>query len=116
MTKDFPKALFKGDSVSIIYNQIDKKTGEKYTFKTGEIIQIGIKQNLDDTNFQIIKEITIIEPGTDVNVYISPQESSAITVEEDKAILEVRHIYNDGASRDTAYQEKIKLKGVVIDD
>ena len=114
--KRFPKALYKGDSVSIIYNQTDEKTGEKYVFQPGEIIQIGVKETLDDTNYQIIKEIHITSAGTDINIYISPEESDAITITEQKAILEVRHIYNEGRSRATTYQEKIRLEGVVIDE
>ena len=116
MIKSFPKALYKGDSVSIIYNQINKQTGEKHEFQVGDIIQVGIKQSLEDTNYQIIKEIEVTEPGTDINIYISPEESNAITVTEESAILEVRHTYNNGASRATTYQEKIRLEGVVIDE
>lgn len=114
--KSFPKALYKGDSVSIIFNLIDRKTGEKHTFQVGDIIQVGIKQTLEDTNYQIIKELTITSAGTDVNIYISPQESNDITVTESSAILEVRYIYNGGASRSTVYQDKIRLEGVVVDE
>ena len=114
--KYFPKALYKGDSVSIVYSQIDTDTGEDYEFQVGDILQIGIKQTLDDENYQIMKEITITEPGTEVNIYITPEESQAITVTEASAILEVRLIYNGGASRATTYQEKIRLEGVVVDE
>ena len=114
--KFFPKALYKGDSVSIVYSQKNKDTGELYEFQQGDILQIGIKQTLDDENYQVLKELTITEPGTEVNIYISPEESQAITATETSAILEVRLIYNGGASRATPYQEKIKLEGVVIDE
>lgn len=114
--KYFPKALYKGDSVSIVYKQKDKDTGEYYEFQQGDILQIGIKQSLEDEDYQVIKELTITEPGTEVNIYITPEESDKITATETSAILEVRLIYNGGASRATTYQEKIRLEGVVIDE
>lgn len=114
--ESFPKALFKGDSVSIIFNLKDKKTNELHTFQPGEKLQIGIKGTLDDTEYQAKKELTITESGTDVNIYFTPEETQNLTITEQKGILEVRYIYNNGASRNTVYQDKIRLEGVVYDE
>lgn len=114
--ESFPKALFKGDSVSIIFNCLDKKTKAKHTFQVGDKLQIGIKGTLEDTEYQVKKEITITSEGTDVNIYFTPEETNLLTLTEQKGILEVRYIYNDGASRATIYQDKIKLEGVVYDE
>ena len=116
MLKTFPKALFKGDSVSIVFNLKDRETKEKHTFQVGDIIQIGIKGSLEDTDYQVHKDFTVLEEGTDLNVYFTPEETDAMTQLEQKAILEVRYIYNNGVSRATVYQEKINLEGVVIDE
>lgn len=114
--ESFPKALYKGDSVSIIFNLKDKTTGEKHVFKLGDKLQIGIKGTLEDTEYQAKKELTITEEGTDVNIYFTPEETDNLTITETKGILEVRYVYNNGASRSTVFQDKIKLEGVVYDE
>ena len=114
--KFFPKALYKGDSVSIVFNLTDETTKEKYVFQPGDKLQIGIKDTLDSEEYQIKKDITITDAGTDVNVYFSPEETDKLTSTESKAILEARLTYNEGQSRATTYQKDIKLEGVVIDE
>jgi len=37
-------------------------------------------------------------------------------VTEDKGILEIELVYNEGQSITTVYQEKIRLEGVVINE
>ena len=114
--ESFPKALYKGDSVSIIFNLQERQTKEPYTFQIGDKLQIGIKGTLEDTDYQVKKEITITSEGTDVQIYFTPEETQKITITEDKGILEVRLVYNEGKSRATVYQDKIKLEGVVYDE
>ena len=114
--ESFPKALYKGDSVSIVFSLQDKKTKEKHRFQVGDKLQIGIKGTLEDEEYQAKKEITITSEGTDVNIYFTPEETDNLTITEQKGILEVRYVYNDGASRTTVYQDKIKLEGVVYDE
>lgn len=114
--ESFPKALFKGDSVSIVFSLQDKKTKEKHQFQVGDKLQIGIKGTLEDEDYQAKKEITITSAGTDVNIYFTPEETDNLTITEQKGILEVRYVYNAGASRATVYQDKIKLEGVVYDE
>lgn len=114
--KEFPKALYKGDSIATVFKLKDSKTKEAYTFQVGDILQIGIKASLEDTSYQIHKEFMITEPGTEVMVYFTPEETNKLTATEEAAILEARLIYNGGASRSTLYQEKIRLEGVVVDE
>ena len=114
--ESFPKALYKGDSVSIIFNLLDRETKAPYIFKVGDLVQIGIKRTLEDTEYQVKKELTITEEGTDVQVYLTPQETDNLTITEEKGILEVRLVYNEGKSRATVYQDKIRLEGVVYDE
>ena len=114
--KGFPKALYKGDSISIIFYLINKRTKEKHELQPGDKLQIGIKGTLEDEEYQVKKELTITDAGTDVNIYFSPEETDKLTITEQKAILEVRYIYNGGASRATVYQDKIRLEGVVYDE
>lgn len=116
MLQAFPKALYKGDSIRIVFCLKDKATKEKHTFQVGDVVQVGIKGSLDDTEYQLRKDFTITEEGTDINMYFTPEETNKLTITEEKAFLEARYIYNGGASRATVYQDKIKLEGVVIDE
>lgn len=115
MIKHFPKALYKGDSINEPF-QIKDKEGNLYEFQVGDVVRVGIKKELTDTEYQIYKDFTITETGNTIMVNFTPEETDALTVTEDKAYLEVRLLYNGGASYATVYQEKIRLEGVVIDE
>ena len=39
MLKAFPKALYKGDSISIVFSLKERDTKEKHTFEVGDIIK-----------------------------------------------------------------------------
>ena len=114
--KSFPKALYKGDSINEPFQIKDKKTGELYEFQVGDVVRVGIKKDLTDEEYQIYKDFTITEPGNTIMINFTPEETDALTITEDKAYLEVRLLYNGGASYATVYQEKISLEGVVIDE
>lgn len=114
--KSFPKALYKGDSINIPFSIKDKTTDEVYEFQPGDILKVGIKKDLDSTEYQIYKELTITSTGDKVMISFTPEETDQLSVLEDKAILEVRLTYNGGASRATVYQKELRLEGVVIDE
>jgi len=114
--KEFPKALYKGNSVYTSFGITNKATGEDYEFQVGDIVRVGIKQTLDDDTYLLYKEFTIIEAGTIMPIIFTPEETDAITVTEDKGILEIELVYNEGQSITTVYQEKIRLEGVVINE
>lgn len=114
--KMFPKALYKGDSINKPFQIKDKTTGELYEFQVGDVLRVGIKQNIGDEEYQLYKDFTITEVGNTVMINFTPEEVNGLTVTEDKGYLEVRLLYNGGASYATVYQEKINLEGVVIDE
>jgi hypothetical protein len=112
--KEFPKALYKGNSVNVNFNVNDKDTGKAYMFQAGDIVKLGIKSTLEDTQYLIYKEFEITEPGETVALILTPEETD-ISVTEQDAILELELVYNGGQSVKTVYQDTIKLEGVVID-
>ena len=112
--KEFPKALYKGNSVNVKFNVTDKDTNEAYIFQVGDIVKLGIKTALEDTNYILYKEFVITEVGDSVALILTPEETE-ITVTEENAILEIELVYNGGQSVKTVYQDRIALEGVVID-
>lgn len=117
MLKEFPKALYKGNSINCVLTIKDAQNdNEPYEFQYGDIVRIGIKQTLEDETYQLYKEFTITEPGTELAVQFTPEETDQLTATEEKAILEVELVYNGGASIKTVYQEPIRLEGVVINE
>ena len=112
--KEFPKALYKGNSVNVKFNVEDKDTGEAYIFQEGDTVKVGIKSSLDDTTYILYKEFKITEQGDSLALILTPEETE-ISVTEEDAILEIELVYNGGQSVNTVYQNTIKLEGVVID-
>ena len=112
--KEFPKALYKGNSVNVKFNIEDKDTGEAYVFQVGDKVKVGIKSAIGDTNYILYKEFEVTQPGDSIALILTPQETD-ISVTEEDAILEIELEYNGGVSVKTVYQDKIKLEGVVID-
>lgn len=113
--QEFPKALYKGNSVNSNFSIQDSVTGEDYVFQVGDKVRLGIKQSLEDTEYLVYKEFEITEPGTNLALILTPEETNGIITEE-KGILEIELEYNGGQSIKTVYQDKIKLEGVVIDE
>ena len=112
--KDFPKALYKGNSVNKKFKVEEKDTGEVYIFQVGDIVRLGIKSAIGDTNYILYKEFKITEVGDSVALILTPEETN-ISVIEEEAILEIELECNGGQSVKTVYQDNIKLEGVVID-
>ena len=112
--KEFPKALYKGNSVNVKFNIEDKDTGEAYVFQVGDKVRVGIKSAIGDTNYILYKEFEVTQPGDSIALILTPQETD-ISVTEEDAILEIELEYNGGVSVKTVYQDTIKLEGVVID-
>lgn len=112
--KDFPKALYKGNSVNVKFNIEDKDTGANYQFQVGDKLRLGIKSNIGDTNYIVFKEYEVTQAGDSVALILTPEETN-INVVEEEAILELELEYNGGQSIKTVYQEPIMLEGVVID-
>lgn len=115
--KEFPKSLYKGNSVNCVLTIKDTDNGNAdYEFQVGDKVRVGIKQSLDDSEYQVYKEFTVTEPGYEMALQLTPEETDKLTVTEVDGILEIELVYNDGASIKTVYQEKIKLEGVVVNE
>lgn len=112
--KEFPKALYKGNSVNVKFNIEDKDTGGAYTFQRGDKVRLGIKSEIGDANYILFKEFEVTTPGDSIALILTPEETN-ISVTEEEAILEIELEYNGGESVKTVYQDKIMLEGVVID-
>lgn len=111
----FPKVLYKGDSVSIYFYIEEEQTGAHYNFKIGDKVTLGIKQFVEDEDYIIKKEFVITYEGTELQLRLSPEETQNI-LEDKYAILEVELTTDNGNIVKTVYQDKIYLKGVVIDE
>ena len=117
MLKEFPKALYKGNSINSVLTVKDTSNDNAdYEFQPGDIVRVGIKQTLDDDNYQLYKEFTVTTPGTELALQFTPEETDQLTTTEERGILEVELVYNGGASIKTVYQEPIRLEGVVINE
>ena len=115
--KEFPKAIYKGNSVNCVLTIKDSTSdNQDYQFQIGDIVRVGIKQTLDDDNYQVYKEFTITEEGTQLALQFTPEETDKLTATETKGILEIELVYNGGASVKTVYQEPIRLEGVVVNE
>lgn len=110
---NFPKVLYKGDSVNT-YFYIQEGNG-KYTFKVGDIVILAIKKNFEDEDYVLSKKIVINLEGTDLAIKLTPEETENIPIEE-HAILEIKLICEDTKTVKTVYQDKIYLRGVVINE
>jgi hypothetical protein len=113
--KEFPKSLYKGNSINCVLTIKDSDNID-YEFQVGDIVRVGIKQTLEDTDYQVYKEFTVTEPGTELALQLTPEETDKLTVTEVDGILEIELVYNGGASIKTVYQDKIKLEGVVVNE
>lgn len=110
---EFPQAIYKGNSVDI---ELTIQNGDdNYEFQVGDVVQIGVKRYIGDTEYIITKTKEITQVGTTTQMHISPEETASIPTGI-IAILEVKLEYNDGTDSRTVYQENIELKGVVNDE
>lgn len=115
--KEFPKSLYKGNSINCVLKIKDtENNNEDYIYQVGDIVRVGIKATLDDTEYQLYKEFTVTDEGDSLALQFTPEETDQLTATEQKGILEVELVYNGGASIKTVYQEPIRLEGVVINE
>lgn len=110
---NFPKILYKGDSVNT-YFYIQEGSG-KYNFKVGDVVILGIKKKLEDDEYVLHKKFIINAEGTDLAIKLTSEETKNIPIEE-HAILEIKLICEDTKIIKTVYQDRIYLKGVVINE
>lgn len=109
---EFPQAIYRGNSVDIELTILNGNSN--YTFQVDDVVKLGIKKYIGDTEYIIQKERTITQQGTTTQLHLTPEETANIPI--CTAILEVSLKYNGEADYRTVYQENIELKGVVNDE
>lgn len=108
--EEFPNVLYKGNSATVEYSM---QTGNRlYTFQPGDSIKLAIAKEL--TGIKVVqKTYEIQNEATTISLYLTPEDTKDI--EPGHAILEIAVKYNNDADFKTVYQNKIELKGVIID-
>lgn len=104
--------IFKGDTFIFDFGAT-LEDGTIYEFEKGDILKVGVKDRLSTSIYVLYKKIEIQETTEEIRVYFPAAETEDIS-EGDK-ILEVE-LKDTHGNVSTIYQEKIKVKGVVIND
>ena len=74
--KEFPKSLYKGNSINCVLTIKDTENGNTdYVFEVGDKVRVGIKATLEDTDYQLYKEFTVTEAGTELALQFTPTET-----------------------------------------
>lgn len=103
--------IFRGDTLKFDFTAtLDKKP---YSFKKGDVLKVGIKESLKRPKCGLLKRIDINEDTESVRICFSHEEMKKVC-EGDK-ILEVE-LTTTNKEVLTIYQEKIKIKGDVINE
>lgn len=108
--------LFKGNTFNAVFSISDKETNKQYTFKIGDLVRVGIKYSVFDEDYIIYKEFKIENECTSINIEFTHEEMEYLPLNSAEAIFEVELVYNHGQKIKTVYQEKVILKGVVINE
>lgn len=104
--------IFRGDSFKFDFNST-LDDGTAYVFQKGDTLKVAIKDRLSSSIYVLFKEINIEEATEEIRIAFTNEEMADIT-EGDK-ILEIELTDNQG-NVSTLYQEKIKVKGDVINE
>ena len=103
--KEFPKALYKGNSVNVKFNVEDKDTGEAYIFQVGDTVRVGIKSSLEDTTYILYKEFTITESGDSMALILTPEETEISVTEATLNVFLYNWIWLEEAGNEPAVPE-----------
>ena len=104
--------IFKGDTFKFDFGAT-LEDGTVYEFQQGDILKVGVKDRLSSSIYVLYKKIEIQEATEEIRVYFPAAEMEDVS-EGDK-ILEVE-LTDTSGNVSTLYQEKIKVKGVVINE
>ena len=87
----FPKYIYKGNSINASFEvkETSDKDSPNYVFQVGDILRVGIKKTLQDSEYMLYKEFTITEEGTKVAIQFTPEETDILPNEEQDGILEI---------------------------
>jgi hypothetical protein len=102
---------FRGDTFKVdITATLDE---EPYWFKKGDILKVGIKEKLSNSKCGLYKKIDIDKDIESVRVCFTDKEMKKVC--EGEKILEAELTTAEGEVF-TIYQDKIKIKGDVINE
>lgn len=103
--------IIRGDTLKLDFSATLGK--EVYEFKMGDVLKVGIKDRLSSSKYVLFKTYTIDKPTETVIIFFSHEEMKKCSLGD--KILEVELTESDGIVS-TIYQEKIKVKGDVINE
>lgn len=86
--------LTKGDSFYATVAMTDKTTGETYTPQQGDVVRFGVKRNLTDDDFAILKVV----PNDTLEIYLAPEDTENLPI--GTYVYDVELTYADG-NKDT---------------
>ena len=89
-----------------------EEDGSVFEFNVGDIIKVGIKDKLSNTNYVLFKEIEVTEKTDTISIHFTNEETKKFS-EGDK-ILEVELTEKLNGAVSTIYQDKLTIKGEVI--
>lgn len=87
------------------------ESGNAQEFQIGDIVRFGMKENIYIKEYALYREIQLIEATQELQFTFTPEETRKL--EKRDYIVELELTRNGQV--DTIYQEKIEVKGVVID-
>lgn len=101
---------FRGDTFIFPFLLKDE-SGNAQEFQIGDIVRFGMKENIYTSEYALYREIKITEATQELQLTFTPEETQKL--EKGDYIVELELERNGQV--DTIYQEKIGVKGVVID-
>ena len=104
--------FFRGDTLKFDFTA-ETEDGSLYTFEVGDIVKVGIKDKLTNTNYVLFKKINIEEETDTLHINFSHEEMKKCC-EGDK-LLEIELTKTNGDVI-TLCQEKITIVGDIIDE
>lgn len=104
--------IYRGDTFEFDFNAI-LDDGATYTFQEGDLLKIGVKQKVSNTNYILYREIEILEDTNVVTIIFDHEETKKLC-KGDK-ILEVE-LTNPLGRVTTLCQEKITVLEDVINE
>lgn len=104
--------IYRGDTFKFEFSAT-LEDGTEHTFKEGDILKVGIKPRITNSEYQIYQKRQITEPTKTVLFEFSHEETMKMTIGE--KIMEIELTDTSGVVS-TLYQEQIIVVGDVINE
>lgn len=102
---------YRGDTFIFPFLLHDE-SGNAQEFQIGDIVRFGMKENIYTSEYALYREVEITEATQELQFTFTPEETRKL--EKRDYIVELELTRNGQV--DTIYQEKIEVKGVVINN